>query len=329
MAARIYYPRMTPRQSISSIGSRSNVAANARAAVAAILFGASVVAVRLAVRDLTPLTLAFLRFALGAVVLLGALALLRRDLLRVTPLDLPYLALLGAIFYAAFPLTFNAGLRYIPASRAALILGTMPLWSVLLARSLARERLERRQLAGVLISIAGVAIVMIDRGASGGSSRGDLLLVATALLGAIYNVLARRAVMRHGGITVTLYAMLFGALVLAPALATQPGLGVGHVSAETVWLVLFLAIPGGALSFSLWTSALRQLSPTQVAVYINLNPLAATAIAATVLHERLSAVFLAGFVAVAVGLLIVNWAPSVSGAGAGGAALGSPRTPLP
>ena len=263
-------------------------------------------------RDVTPLTLAFLRFAIGAIVLLAGLALARRDLLRVTLRDLPYLALLGAIFYAAFPITFNAGLRYIPASRAALILATMPLWTVMLARSLARERLTRRQLAGVLISIAGIAIVMVSRGAGGGSARGDLLLIATAVLGAIYNVLAKRAVLRHGGVTVTFYAMMFGSLLLAPALATQPPLDIGRLGAGTIWLVLFLAIPGGAMAFTLWTSALRRLSPTQVAVYINLNPLAATALAATVLHERLSAAFAVGFVAVATGLMIVNWTPRES-----------------
>jgi drug/metabolite transporter (DMT)-like permease len=302
----------THRESISANASRSNLVANARAAVAAVFFGASVVAVRIAVRDVTPLTLAFLRFAVGAVVLLAGLALVRRDLLRMARRDLPYLALIGAIFYAAFPITFNAGLRYIPASRAAIILATMPLWSVVLARSLARERLARRQLAGVLISIAGVAVVMMNRGAGGGSSRGDLLLVATAILGAIYNVLAKRAVVRHGGVTVTFYAMMFGSLVLAPALATQPPLDFGRLGTETILLVLFLAIPGGALAFSLWTSALRRLSPTEVAVYINLNPLAATAIAATVLHERLSVAFVAGFVAVAAGLMIVNWTPRES-----------------
>ena len=302
----------TLRESVAPTVSSSNLGANAKAAIAATFFGASVVAVRIAVRDLTPLTLAFLRFAIGAVVLLAGLALFRRDLLRVSRRDLPYLALLGAIFYGAFPITFNAGLRYIPASRAALIIATMPLWTLMLARSLARERLSRRQLAGVLISIAGVAVVMVTRGASGGSIRGDLLLVATAALGAIYNVLARRAVLQHGGMTVTVYAMIFGSLVLAAALPTQPALHVGALSAETMWLVLFLAIPGGALAFTLWTSALRRLSPTQVAVYINLNPLAATALAATVLHEQLSAAFVVGFVAVATGLMIVNWTPRES-----------------
>jgi drug/metabolite transporter (DMT)-like permease len=265
--------------------------------------------VRIAVRDVPPLSLAFLRFGQGALALLIVLLLFRRDRLRVERRDVPYLALLGFLFYAIFPITFNAGLRYIEASRAALILATMPLWTVVLARRIAHERLTARQVIGVLISVAGVAIVMADRGVgrTPRSTTGDLLLMTTALCGAIYNVAAKRLLTRYSGITVTFYAMLFGSLFLLPAFAVERGFTVGASSRETILLVILLGVFGGALAFSMWTSALRRLSPTEVAVYINLNPLAATLLAATTLGERLSVWFVIGFVAVATGVLIVNW----------------------
>ena len=62
---------------------REDLVANSAAFVAAILLGASVVAVRVAVRDLPPTTLAVFRFGQGALVLLGATALARPALLRV------------------------------------------------------------------------------------------------------------------------------------------------------------------------------------------------------------------------------------------------------
>ena len=283
--------------------------ANATAAVAAVFFGASVVAVRIAVRDVPPLSLAFLRFGQGALALFVGLLLFRRDRLRIERRDVPYLALLGLLFYAVFPITFNAGLRYIEASRAALILATMPLWTVVLARRMAHERLTMRQMVGVLMSVAGVAIVMADRGVghTSRSTAGDLLLLATAVCGAIYNVSVKRVLARYSGVTVTFYAMFFGSLFLLPALAVERGFNLEASSRETILLIVFLGVFGGALAFSMWTSALRWLSPTQVAVYINLNPLAATLLAATVLGEKLSMWFAIGFVAVAAGVLIVNW----------------------
>ena len=113
----------------TSTDARSNLGANAAAAIAAILLGASLVAIHVIVHDIPPLTLALLRFGLGSLVLFAALVFFRRDLLRVAPRDLPYLALLGVLFFTIFPLTFNAGMQYIPASRGALIMATMPLWT--------------------------------------------------------------------------------------------------------------------------------------------------------------------------------------------------------
>lgn len=288
-----------------------NARANASAAFAAILFGASVVAVRIAVRDVPPLTLAFLRFAQGSLVLYIGLRVFRKNLLTVDRRDLPLLAGLGLLFFTIFAITFNAGMQYTAASRAAVILATMPLWTLIISRVAARGRLETRQIVGVLTSFAGVAVVMLNRGGAEASSlRGDALLLTTALCGAIYNVLAKRALERYGGVTTTFYAMMFGTLFLLPF--SLGGLNLGVLHGETLALVIFLGVFGGALGFSLWTSALRQLSPTQVSVYINLNPIAATLLAATMLHEQLSLSFLVGFIAVAAGVMIVNWtrAPS-------------------
>jgi drug/metabolite transporter (DMT)-like permease len=286
-------------------------AASAAAALAAILFGASVVAIRIAVRDIPPLTLAVLRFGQGSLVLFVALVAFRRDLLRIDRRDLPYFALLGIIFYTIFPVTFNAGMRYIEASRAALLLATMPLWTVVIARLVVGERLTRRQIAGVVLSISGVAIVMIDRRAiidgTHYSAKGDLLLLATALCGAVYNVLAKRMLGRYAGLTVTVYAMAIGTLLLVPASLLERAPSVATLDRETLAMVIFVGVFGGALAFSLWTSALSRLSPTQVSVFINLNPMAATLLGATVLRERLSIFFAVGFAAVVVGVMIVNW----------------------
>ena len=143
---------------------RRDVTANAGAFIAAILFGASVVAVRVAVRDIPPLTLAILRFGQGGFLLLLFLLIWARDLLRVRGSDVPYLVLLGAIFFTIFPVTFNMSLRLTEASRGALMLATMPLWSVLLARAAKKERLSTRQMCGVLLTFAGVGVVLAERG---------------------------------------------------------------------------------------------------------------------------------------------------------------------
>jgi drug/metabolite transporter (DMT)-like permease len=290
---------------------RPGLRANAGAALAAVLFGASVVAVRVAVQQIPPLSLAVLRFGQAAVVLVAAALVCAPRLLRVERRSLPLLVVLGAVLFTLFPVTFNAGLRWTEASRGALMLATMPLWSVWLARRGAGERLAGRQLAGVVVSLLGIALAFVEPGALHGGARalaGDGLLLLTALLGAVYGVLAKRALARERPVTVTAYAMGFGTVLLVPA-AVVEGLGgaLGRLDGRLLALVVFVGVPGGALAFWLWTAALSRLTPTQVAVYVNLNPVVAALLGLWLLGERRSAAFALGFAAVVAGVGLVNW----------------------
>jgi len=290
---------------------RRHFAANAGAFIAAILFGASVVAVRVAVQDIPPLTLAILRFGQGGFLLLLLLLIWARDLLRVDRRDVPYLILLGAIFFTIFPVTFNTSLRLTEASRGAMMLATMPLWSVLLARVATGEHLNIRQTCGVLLTFAGVGVVLAERGltfvGTNLSLAGDALMLVTALCGAVYGVLAKRMLTRYKALTVTAYAMVLGTLLLVPAAFVEdPFSALERMRTETVMLVLFLGIFGGAIGYFLWTFALTRLSPTQVAVYVNLNPMIATLLGVTLLAEKLTGIFVVGFAAVLAGVLLVN-----------------------
>lgn len=285
---------------------------NSAAFSAAALFGASVVATRVAVGTIPPLSLALLRFGQGGLILLIFLLILKPGLLRVQLSDLPYLVLLGAVLFTIFPITFNVGLKFTEASRGALMLATLPLWSAWLARLAKSERLILRQGGGIILTLSGVAFVLAERGLTWQGSHwalvGDLLLLLTAICGAIYGVLAQKMLKKYKAITVTTYAMLTGTCLLIPAAFVE---GLPHaltkIDPQAAGLILFLGICGGALGYFLWTFALAHLTPTQVAVYINLNPMVAAILGAALLAEKLTLVFIVGFVAVLIGVLLVNW----------------------
>jgi drug/metabolite transporter (DMT)-like permease len=291
---------------------RSELVANVSALIAAVLFGASVVAVRVAVRDIDPTTLAVFRFGQGALVLFVAAAVVRPALLRARPGTMRAAALLGVIIFTLFPLTFNAGLQFTQATRGALMLATMPIWSMLLARRTVGERLGTRRTIGVGLTLCGVLIVVSERGLSletdGRALLGDALILLTAFLGALYGVLSQRVLDRENALTLVSYAMLFGTLFLLP-IALWEGLAeeLGQLDASLALIVLFLGIPGGAIAFAMWTAALARLSPTRVAVYINLNPVVAAILGVVLLSEPASPVFLLSFVAVIGGVILVNW----------------------
>jgi drug/metabolite transporter (DMT)-like permease len=289
----------------------ADLGANASAATAAVLFGASVVAVRVAVREVPPVSLAALRFAQGALLLAGILLAVAPRYLRVGWGRLRMFVLLGGVLFVLFPLTFNVGLQYTEASRGAVMLATMPIWSALLGR-VAGERLAGRQAIGVGLSVVGIGLAFVEPGrALGGDAMslvGDGLLLLTGLLGALYGLIAKRVLAVDHPATVTTYAMAFGAVLLLPA-AFLEGLvpAIGRLDRQLLGLVVFLGVLGGAAAFLLWTSALSRLTPTQVAVYVNLNPIVAALLGVVLLGERRSGLFLLGFAAVLAGVLLVNW----------------------
>ena len=269
-------------------------------------------AVRVAIRAVPPTTLAVFRFGQGAAVLFVALALIRPQLMRVNVEKLRAAAVLGAIFFSLFPLSFNAGMQFTQASRGGLMLATMPIWSALLARPLIGERLVTRQLFGVGLSVSGILVVIGEQGLSlqgdGLALLGDGLLLLTAFWGALYGVLAKRALTQHHALTLVSYAMLFGTIVLVPVALVEGLLReLGELNPSLTAVVIFLGIPGGAIAFGLWTAALQRLSPTQLTVYINLNPMVAAALGVLLLSEHLSPLFLPSFIAVIAGVVMVNW----------------------
>jgi drug/metabolite transporter (DMT)-like permease len=291
----------------------ADLRANASAALAAVLFGASVVAVRVAVRDVPPVSLAVLRFGQGGLLLAAILPVVAPRYLRTRWDRLLRFGLLGLVLFALFPLTFNIGLQYTEASRGAVMLATMPIWSALLGRVIG-ERLAWRQVVGVGLSVVGIALAFLEPGrAIGGDAMrlvGDGLLLLTGLLGALYGLIAKRVLAVDSAATVTTYAMLIGTVLLLPAAVVEglvPAIGRLELDRQVLGLVVFLGVLGGAAAFLLWTWALSRLTPTQVAVYVNLNPIVAALLGILLLGERRSGLFLLGFAAVVTGVLLVNW----------------------
>ncbi len=289
----------------------SLLVANLSALLATSLWGGSVVATRVVVQQVPPITLAVLRFGQGSLTLMVLLLLVAPPLLLIRRRDVLPLLLAGFVIFTCFSLLFNASLRLTEAARGALMLATTPLWSVLIGRVFSGERLRVRQISGIVLSVVGIALSLLDRGLVFGGNMhqylGDGLMLLAALCIAIYGVLARRLLRRYRAITVITYAMLLGTLLLVPFLLLEtPVATVRGLDQRTVLLLVFLGVLGGALAHFLWVQSLASLAATQVAVYINLNPLVAAVLGAWLLRETVALLFWVGFVMVLAGVLLVN-----------------------
>ena len=272
------------------------------------LGGAAVGATRFIAGQLDPLAIGAFRFGIG-VLLLAPLTLragnrwpARADWLRTIGL--------GLLFFALFPVLFNASLQFTTAARGALALSTLPLLTMAVAALSRVEMLTRRKTFGVLLAMAGVAFALLAGlgTAPAGAWRGDALMVAAALCMALYSVWSRPVIRRSGPISFTVAAMGVGAVsVLAICLATGRFEPVTRFHTPQ-WLALaYLAVFGGAVGFFLWSFALAHTTPTRVAIAVTVNPVAAGLVGAALLGEPIGWNLVIGLIAVFAGIWIASF----------------------
>jgi drug/metabolite transporter (DMT)-like permease len=267
--------------------------------IAVTMWGLAPVATRALVLHLAPLPLLVLRVTVAGLILLPvAVPVLRR-------LDRAYLpALIGAglLGMVGYNLPVTVGLQWLPASTAALILATEPIWILVLSRVFLAEPVPRWSWAGAAVAIAGVAVLAGPEAFAGGSARtlagAGLVLLGTALFGA-YTIVLRPLAERYGAVPAAAASTVAGAVpyvLFAGTLAAAP-LGTLHPAA---WGELaFLALGSTVAGLLLWSVAVTRAGPTRAGLLLYLEPLVGVAGAAILLGEGLSPATLAG------GLLIM------------------------
>lgn len=271
--------------------------------------GAAIVASRFVVAQVPPLTLAMLRYAVGFLCLLPfALPALRPALRLLRPRDAVAMAALGVGQFAILIALLNFGLQRVAAAPAALIFSLFPLLTLLLATALGQEQPTPRLAAGVLASIAGVALSLVPRlqAAPGGAWWGELAVLASACVGAACSVLYRPYLRRYPTVPVSAFAMLASVLFLGViAIGEDWPARITMLPAPAWGVVLFIGLSSG-VGYFCWLYALKHESPTRVTVFLALNPVTAALLGRVLLGEPLPAQTVAALALIAAGLWLAT-----------------------
>jgi drug/metabolite transporter (DMT)-like permease len=281
------------------------------ALLAIIFWGISFVATKGALREIAPVTLIFCRFALGAAVLHGILAVRRKPFMPPRG-NWPALALMGFIGVFVHQMLQVYGLSLTSATHTGWLIGLIPIWSALLSAFILKERFGAGKLAGLALGFAG-AILVVTRGRIGGpflalpSTRGDFLILASTVNWAVYSVVGHATIRRLGPDRATAGAMVFGLGMLAPFfLCSGAGRDLAGLSPVGWGALLFLGICCSGLGYLFWYGALESVETSRVAAFLYLEPLVTLAAAVALLGERVGAVTVLGGALVLAGVYLVQ-----------------------
>jgi drug/metabolite transporter (DMT)-like permease len=253
------------------------------------------------------MTIAAARFVV-AVVLLYALALSAREDLRLRLRDLPLMVLGGLSGVTLYFLCENTGIALLTASESSLIIGTIPVLTMLADRLAFGTRLRSRSYIGALVSFAGIALIVLPSLGGGSSSlAGYLLMGGAAACWVVYALVTKPLGTMYGHVAITFWQSLFGLLgcipfALAEARAWKP------LTLSVTLNVLYLGVFCSAVGYWLYVVALDRLGAGTSSVFLNLVPVVSVGAAYFLLGERLGLLSLAGG-AVAIGGVYLATSP--------------------
>jgi drug/metabolite transporter (DMT)-like permease len=280
-------------------------------ALTALLWSSNFVIGRAVRDDISPAALNFLRWAIALAVLLPFtyrdLRTHRETLLRHWKL----VAALGFSGIAAFQTLCYVALTMTTALNTLLLLSLAPLAIVLASRAAFGERISRGQGLGLVTSLAGAGVLILQGKPSMllemGFNSGDLWMLLAIGFWATYSVLLRLRPAEVPPLALHTTSVGVGTLWMLPAFAWQAAQGAAMPATPAAWAgVLFIAFFSSALAHALWVRGVATIGPNRAGVFIHLMPLFGAALAIAFLGERLQAYHIAGGALVLAGVALAN-----------------------
>jgi drug/metabolite transporter (DMT)-like permease len=278
---------------------------------AVIVWGASFIATKVALQDVSPITIVWLRFLMG-VMILGAAVLLQKQFALPAKREWTYFALLGFLGITFHQWLQSNGLQTSEAGTTAWIVATTPVFMALLGWFVLRERLGWLKNMGILLAFAGVLIV-VSKGDFGSVSvgrfgaPGDVLILVSAINWAVFSALSRRGLRSHHPSLMMFYVMSFGWLFTSVLFLMTNGVAeIGELTVSGWAAVAFLGVLCSGLAYIAWYDALKALPTAQTGVFLYIEPLVAVIVAFFILGEAVTPASLFGGAVIIFGVWLVN-----------------------
>jgi len=273
---------------------------------AVLIWGTNISVTKTALAEISPLAFNAVRFAIAPALLLVLTRLIDGDI-AVPRQVWPLLALTGVLGHFGHQMFFVLGIARTTATNTALLLAITPIFVGLIGVASGSERLRRSNWLGILLSFAGIFLVigMQAPGLQVGQQTllGDLLGLGCALLWALYIILSKDLVQRTSALKATAWTMTCAAplVILAgvPELRAQDW----HAVSMGSWLGLcFSTVVSLALSYALWNTGVGKVGSARVAVYSYLTPLVTVGFSALFYGEVMRPLQALGALAVLIGV---------------------------
>ncbi|MDX9881825.1 MAG: DMT family transporter [Prolixibacteraceae bacterium] len=245
---------------------------------------------KIAYQAYQPMTVILFRLIM-ATILLFLFARFTGKLQSVKREDLKTLVMLAFFEPFLYFVGESYGLMYISSTVAAVIVATIPLITPFAAWYFFKEKLSVANIAGLLISFAGVCMVVFTKSLSFAASPLGIALEFLAVLSTIgFAVLLKRLTASYNTFTILTYQNLFGVIMFLPfwLVLESSHFAVAGFHPKAFYAIVKLAVFASAVAFIFFTYAVKNIGVNRTNVFINLIPVFVATLAFFILGDQLS-----------------------------------------
>ncbi|MEF8726226.1 MAG: DMT family transporter [Candidatus Bipolaricaulota bacterium] len=265
------------------------------------IWGLNFSLVKWAVSEISPLPFNVVRYTIASLVIFTIITV-KKGWQSIPPADVVKLVLLGILGHTVYQILFIKGISLTTAGNSSLFLATSPIWTGLLSAVLGKDRLSKKAWFGTIMAFVGVFLVTLGGGKiSIGESGtiGDLLVLLAAFSLSAYTVLSKDLLERYSPLRLTAFTMVIGSIGLW-IFAYRPVVekSWGSVSWGTWGVIVYSALFAVVVGYLVWFTAVKAIGPSRTAVFNNLTPIIAFALAFFLLGEPIAPLQIIGGITV-------------------------------
>jgi drug/metabolite transporter (DMT)-like permease len=280
-----------------------------------LLWSANFIIGKVALREFPPFLLSVLRLELAGLILAPVYWIkCRSGFRKLRGPDVMLLTIL-ALCCMGNQLLFVIGLSRTTVAHSALIIATGPIFVLLIAAFMKLEKITPLKIVGMLIALAGVAVLVEQSYAQPGSAgssgeptlAGDALTALASTAFSVFAVLGKKATERYSSLAVNGFAYVAGGAMLIPVLVWQASaFPFAQVSPAAWSSLVYMALFPSVICYLIYYYALSRISASRVTAFIYLEPVLATLMAVAFLGERVTAQLIAGGTVIFAGVYLTE-----------------------
>ncbi|GEC91663.1 DMT family transporter [Brevibacillus brevis] len=274
--------------------------------LAASIWGAMYVVVKVVVDIVPPLELVWLRYVIALLALL-MIGVLTKQSWRIAKRDWLLIFLIGLIGNTISIVAQEVGTMLSSAQMGAIITSTTPAFMVLFARMILKEKITVKKAFSIVLATIGVCVIVGTAQIDTSNQLGGISLIIAALTWSLMSVLVKRVPGQYSQIVVTSYSILVAIAILSPfTLGRLTKLDFQAIMQPSIWGgLLYLGVISTACGFLLWNRGLQKLNASSGGLFFFFQPIVGTFLGWLLLDEQIGLSFWMGTAFIFIGVLLV------------------------